>query len=443
MSESASEAAAVIAGSKQVASNRPEDWDWVDRTIWTARMLAALGNGVRGGKWFSLIDKVYRPATLRSAWQQVLVNRGAAGVDRVSVERFAGHLDRYLGELGQELESGRYRPLPVRRVEIEKSDGKLRPLGIPTVRDRVAQAAVKRVIEPIFEQLFAPTSFGFRPGRGCKDALRVVDGLLRAGYTHVVDADLKGYFDSIPHDRLKQRVAAHISDGRLLALLDGWIEQDVMQELKRWKPTSGTPQGAVISPLLANLYLHDLDVKLAELGLSMVRYADDFVILCPSAAEATQALEVVRAWVAAEGLQLHPDKTHVGDCRIAGQGFEFLGYRFEAGRRWIRNKSLKALKTKIRSKTRRTEGKSLPTIVASLNPMLRGWFNYFKHAQRGIFRILDGFIRRRLRALLRKQTKRPGAGHCMADHRRWPNAFFAAAGLFTMTEARQAASQSR
>lgn len=443
MSESASEAAAVIAGSKQVASNRPEDWDWVDRTIWTARMLAALGNGVRGGKWFSLIDKVYRPATLRSAWQQVLVNRGAAGVDRVSVERFAGHLDRYLGELGQELESGRYRPLPVRRVEIEKADGKLRPLGIPTVRDRVAQAAVKRVIEPIFEQLFAPTSFGFRPGRGCKDALRVVDGLLRAGYTHVVDADLKGYFDSIPHDRLKQRVAAHISDGRLLALLDGWIEQDVMQELKRWKPTSGTPQGAVISPLLANLYLHDLDVKLAELGLSMVRYADDFVILCPSAAEATQALEVVRAWVAAEGLQLHPDKTHVGDCRIAGQGFEFLGYRFEAGRRWIRNKSLKALKTKIRSKTRRTEGKSLPTIVASLNPMLRGWFNYFKHAQRGIFRILDGFIRRRLRALLRKQTKRPGAGHCMADHRRWPNAFFAAAGLFTMTEARQAASQSR
>ncbi len=443
MSESASEAAAVIAGSKQVASNRPEDWDWVDRSIWTERMLAALGNGVRGGKWFSLIDKVYRPATLRSAWQQVLVNRGAAGVDRVSVERFAGHLERYLGELGQDLESGRYRPLPVRRVEIEKADGKLRPLGIPTVRDRVAQAAVKRVIEPIFEQMFAPTSFGFRPGRSCKDALRVVDGLLQAGYTHVVDADLKGYFDSIPHDRLKQRLAAHISDSRLLALLDGWIEQDVVQELKRWTPTSGTPQGAVISPLLANLYLHDLDAKLAGLGLSMVRYADDFVILCQSAAEATHALEVVRAWVAAEGLQLHPDKTHVGDCRLAGQGFEFLGYRFEAGRRWVRDKSLKALKAKIRSQTRRTEGKSLKQIVTGLNPMLRGWFNYFKHAQRGVFQLLDGFLRRRLRALLRKQTKRPGAGRCMADHWRWPNAYFAAAGLFTMTEARRAASQSR
>ena len=443
MDESASEAAAVIAGSRQVASTRPEDWSWVDRSIWTERMLAALGNGVRGGKWFSLIDKVYRPATLRSAWQQVLVNRGAAGVDRLSVERFAGHLDRYLGELGQELEAGRYRPLPVRRVEIEKADGKLRPLGIPTVRDRVAQAAVKRVIEPIFEQMFAPTSFGFRPGRSCKDALRVVDGLLQAGYTHVVDADLKGYFDSIPHDRLKQRLAAHISDSRLLALLDGWIEQDVVQELKRWTPTSGTPQGAVISPLLANLYLHDLDVKLAGLGLSMVRYADDFVILCRSAAEAVHALDVVSAWVAAEGLQLHPDKTHVGDCRLVGQGFEFLGYRFEAGRRWVRDKSLKALKTKIRSQTRRTEGRSLSQIVSGLNPMLRGWFNYFKHAQRGIFRTLDGFLRRRLRALLRKQAKRPGVGRCLADHQRWPNAYFAAAGLFTLTEARQAASQSR
>lgn len=443
MDESASEAAAVIAGSKQVASTRPEDWSWVDRSIWTERMLAALGNGVRGGKWFSLIDKVYRPATLRSAWQQVLVNRGAAGVDRVSVERFAGHLDRYLSELGQELEAGRYRPLPVRRVEVEKADGKLRPLGIPTVRDRVAQAAVKRVIEPIFEHMFAPTSFGFRPGRSCKDALRVVDGLLKAGYTHVVDADLKGYFDSIPHDRLKQRLAAHISDSRLLALLDGWIEQDVVQELNRWTPTSGTPQGAVISPLLANLYLHDLDLKLAQLGLSMVRYADDFVILCRSAAEAVHALDVVSAWVAAEGLQLHPDKTHVGDCRLVGQGFEFLGYRFEAGRRWVRDKSLKALKTKIRSQTRRTEGRSLSQIVSGLNPMLRGWFNYFKHAQRGIFRTLDGFIRRRLRALLRKQAKRPGVGRCLADHQRWPNAYFAAAGLFTLTEARQAASQSR
>lgn len=443
MSENAEEAATVTPRSKHAALSRPEDWDWVDRSIWTERMLAALGNGVRGGKWFSLIDKVYRPTTLRSAWQQVLRNRGAAGVDRVSVERFAGQLDRYLGELERDLQSGHYRPMPVRRVEIPKPDGKLRPLGIPTVRDRVVQAAVKRVIEPIFEQLFLPTSFGFRPGRSCKDALRVVDGLLQAGHTHVVDADLKGYFDSIPHDRLKQKLAEHLSDSRVLALLDSWIEQDVVQDLKRWTPTGGTPQGAVISPLLANLYLHDLDVTLAELGVSMVRYADDFVILCRTADEAARALEVVRAWVTAAGLQLHPDKTHLGDCRVAGQGFEFLGYRFEAGQRWIRDKSLKAIKDRLRGQTRRTEGRSLRQIVAGLNPMLRGWFNYFKHAQRGIFRVLDGFIRRRLRAVLRKHAHRPGAGRCLADHRRWPNAYFAAAGLFTLTEARHAASQSR
>jgi RNA-directed DNA polymerase len=406
-------------------------------------MLAALGNGVRGGKWFSLIDKVYRPSTLRAAWQAVQANQGAAGVDRVSVERFGRHLDRYLGELEQELMTGRYRPLPVRRVEIPKPDGKLRPLGIPAVRDRVVQAAVKRVIEPIFERLYAPTSFGFRPGRGCKDALRVVDALLKDGYTHVVDADLKGYFDSIPHDRLKQKVASHIADGRLLALLNGWIEQDVVQDLARWTPTSGTPQGAVISPLLANLYLHDLDVTLAAHGLSMVRYADDFVILCRSAEEAARALDVVRAWVVAAGLELHPDKTHVGDCRIAGQGFDFLGYRFEAGQRWVRDKSLKALKDRIRSKTRRTEGKSLRQIIATLNPMLRGWFNYFKHAHRYVFERIDGFIRRRIRALLRKQSHRPGFGRCQADHQRWSNAFFAAEGLFTLTEARRTASQSR
>jgi RNA-directed DNA polymerase len=245
-------------------------------------MLAALGNGVRGGKWFSLIDKVYRPSTLRSAWQDVLRNRGAAGVDRVSVERFAGQLERYLAELSTELEAGSYRPLAVRRVEIPKGDGKVRPLGIPTVRDRVVQAAVKRVIEPIFERLFAAESYGFRPGRGCKDALRRVDAGLKAGYTHVVDADLKGYFDSIPHARLKARLRETLSDSRLLALLDGWIDQDVVHDMKRWTPTSGTPQGAVISPLLANLYLHDLDETLAARGLLMVRYADDFVILCRS-----------------------------------------------------------------------------------------------------------------------------------------------------------------
>lgn len=443
MSESASEAAAVTEGSTQVACDPASGWGWVDRNIWTDRMLAALDNGVQGGKWFSLIDKVFRPATLESAWRQVLTNKGAAGIDRVSVERFAANKARYLEELRQALEQGTYVPAAVRRVEIPKGDGQTRPLGIPTVKDRVVQAAVKRVIEPIFERMFLPSSYGFRPGRGCKDALRRVDELLKAGYSHVVDADLKGYFDSIPHDRLLARVRETIRDGRLLKLLEGWIKQEIVQGLRHWTPTSGTPQGAVISPLLANLYLHDLDDQLAAQGYELVRYADDFVILSRDAESAGQALACVQQWVAANGLALHPDKTHVVDCAQAGQGFEFLGYRFEAGQRWVRRKSLRKLKDRIRPLTRRTSGRSLEQVIAELNPTLRGWFAYFKHAHRWTFPAIDKLVRRRLRAMLRKQAKRPGHGSTHADHKQWPNAYFARLGLFTMTEAWHAASQSR
>ncbi len=320
---------------------------------------------------------------------------------------------------------------------------KSRPLGIPTIKDRIVQMATKMVIEPIFEREFEPTSYGFRPGRGCKDALREVDRWLQAGYTHVVDADLKNYFDTIPRQRLMKRVAEHISDGRVLALLEQWLQQDIVKDLERWTPTAGTPQGAVISPLLANIYLHPLDATMRERGYPMVRYADDFVILCRSAEEAQQAWEAVRAWTEAQELTLHPDKTHIGDCRQVGEGFEFLGYRFEAGNRWVRKKSQRSLKDRIRQKTRRTRGDSMASIIADLNPMLRGWYGYFKHAHRGTFPQVDGFVRRRLRALLRKQEKRPGRGRCHADHRRWPNVYFATAGLFTMTEAWRMASPSR
>ena len=406
-------------------------------------MLAALGNGVQGGKWFSLIDKVYRPTTLSAAWERVKANRGAAGVDGQSVAAFACHAERYLAELAAQLKEGRYVPQPVKRVEIPKGPKQTRPLGIPVVKDRIVQTAVKLVIEPIFEAMFLDTSYGFRPQRSAKDALREVDTLLKTGYTYVVDADLASYFDTIPHPRLRERIAERVSDGRVLGLVDSWLSQDILSGAACWSPTSGTPQGAVLSPLLANVYLHPLDVLLAERGYRMVRYADDFVVLCPNREAAEQALHEVRAWVQANGLSLHPDKTHIGDCRVAGQGFDFLGYRFEAGQRRVRRKSRQRLFDRIREQTRRTRGESLTKVITQLNRTLRGWFNYFKHAHHYTFPIVDGFVRRRLRALLRKQQKRPGQGHTRADHQRWPNAFFAAHGLFTLTEAHVMASQPR
>jgi len=406
-------------------------------------MVSALENGVKGGRWYSLMDKVYAPATLAAGWARVRSNRGAAGVDGQSIERFAARSDDYLAELSTALRDGEYRPQPVKRVEIAKDDGRTRPLGIPVVKYRVVQAATKLVIEPIFEAAFRPTSYGFRPGRGCHDALREVDRLLKEGFVHVVDADLQGYFDSIPHERLLGRLEEKISDGRILGLVRSWLEQDVLRGLERWKPTAGTPQGAVISPLLANIYLHPLDEHMAALGYRMVRYADDFVVLCDSPDAAEAALAEIRQWVAANGLQLHPEKTKVGDCRQPGEGFDFLGYRFEAGRRWVRKKSLARFKDSIRAKTLRTRGESLTRIVADLNPVLRGWFGYFKHAHPNTFRTLDKLTRRRLRALLRKQTKGFGFGRAPADHQRWTNTFFAQAGLFALHTAWHAARHPR
>ena len=428
---------------KQGADIRRQEWCWVEASIWTDRMLAALENGVTGGKWFSLIDKVVRPRTLEIAWQQVARNKGAAGVDGQSVKRFEQQASTYLAELSEAIRTGTYRPQPVRRVEIPKGSGKTRPLGIPAVKDRIVQTALKLVVEPIFERDFLDSSYGFRPGRGCKDALREVDGLIKEGYTYVVDADLTSYFDTIPHDRLMKLVEEWISDGRVLDLIRAHLSQDIIHGLERWTPAGGTPQGAVISPLLANLYLHPLDCRMQSKGYHMVRYADDFVVMCPDAQTARAALGEIQAWVEENGLTLHPDKTHIGDCSVEGQGFEFLGYCFEAGRRWVRRKSLTAIRDRIRDKTGRSCGKSLGQIIENLNPTLRGWFEYFKHADSYVFKSMDGFVRRRLRAVLRKHLRRPGQGKNLIDHKRWPNAFFAEQGLFTMTEARVLASQSR
>jgi RNA-directed DNA polymerase len=307
----------------------------------------------------------------------------------------------------------------------------------------VVQTALKLAVEPVFEAQFRPGSYGFRPGRSCKEALREVDRLLKAGYSFVVDADLKSYFDTIPHDRLMSRVADSISDGRILALIEGFLRQDIMKDMERWRPTTGTPQGAVISPLLANIYLHPLDLLMEESGYRMVRYADDFVILCRTADEAMAALRQAEAWVTENGLTLHPDKTRIGDSRQPGQGFDFLGYRFEAGYRFVRKKSRNAFKDKVRAKTGRGRGVSLGRIIADLNPMLRGWSGYFQYVVPSELRALDGFIRRRLRAVLRKQEKRPGFGRNLDDHQRWPNAFFAEHGLFTLTTAHYHARHSR
>jgi len=408
---------------------------WLKAKAWTDRMLAALVNGVKGNKWFSLIDKVARSDTLLHAWELVRRNRGAAGVDKVTIERFEASSHIYIPETLKELEDGTYRPLAIRRVYIPKGDGKERPLGIPTVKDRIVQAAIKLIIEPIFEVEFRPTSFGFRPGKGCKDALREVNRLLQEGYTWVVDADLKSYFDTIPHDKLMQRVEERIADGKVLTLIRSFLGQKILEDMNEWIPESGTPQGAVLSPLLSNIYLHPLDLLMEQSGFKMVRYADDFVVLCKDQETAKRALSMIQSWVNENGLVLHPEKTRLGNCLIEGQGFEFLGYRFEAGRRQVRKKSLNKMKDKVRSCTRRTNGQSLTGIVERLNPILRGWFGYFKHAHHWIFGSLDGWIRRRLRAILRKYEKRPGHGRTISDHMRWPNAFFAKQGLFSLQKA--------
>jgi RNA-directed DNA polymerase len=264
-------------------------------TVWTTRMLATLAQGVRGGRWHSLIDKLYPTTTLRAAFTAVSANDGAAGVDHVTIERYASDLDANLERLSEALRTGAYRPQAIRRHYIPKlGNQEMRPLGIPTVQDRVVQTALRMVLEPIYERDFAAQSYGFRPGKGCKDALRHVDELLKAGYVHVVDADLKSYFDTIPKDRLLALVAGKVADGRILALVEALLGQSVLEDTQEWVPEQGTPQGAVISPLLSNIYLDPLDHLMAGRGFEMVRYADDFVVLCRTPQEAAEALAVVQ-----------------------------------------------------------------------------------------------------------------------------------------------------
>lgn len=433
--ESTTKLAPVAATPPQAAETpaRREPWWWVERRVWTEAMLTRLTSGESADRvWFRLWDKTYAPANLQSACDQVWRKGGSAGADGQTVAHFERHAEDELQRLHEQLRAGTYRPQPVRRAWIPKPGStERRPLGIPAVRDRIVQGALRHVLEPIFETEFAEHSYGFRPGRGAKDALRRVDTLLKAGHVWVVDADLKNYFDTIPHERLLALVRERVADGRVLALVESFLRAGVLEEAKGWQPTEcGTPQGGVISPLLANLYLHPLDHQMAAAGWEMVRYADDFVILARSEAEAHQALAAVRAWVSAAGLTLHPEKTRVVDASAPG-GFDFLGYHFERSMKWPRPKSLEKLKERVRAKTSRLDGRSLEEIVTDVNRTLRGWYQYFQHSKANTFTAVDGFVRRRLRSLLQWRVDGRGQG-IGATHQRWPNAWFARHGLLSL-----------
>ncbi len=423
---------AVAATPKQAGDTR-DRWWWVERCVWTERMLTRLTSGESADRvWFALADKTYAPANLARAFEKVWRNGGSAGADAQTVAHFARQAEAELARLHTQMRDGTYRPQPVRRVWIPKpGSSEKRPLGIPAVRDRIVQAALRHVLEPIFETEFAEHSYGFRSGRGAKDALRRVDYLLQAGHHWVVDADLKSYFDTIPHERLLALVKARVADGPVLALVESFLRAGVLAENKGWQPTErGTPQGGVISPLLANLYLDSFDHQMARTGWEMVRYADDFVILCRSEAEAQAALGEVREWVRRAGLILHPEKTRIVNASQPG-GFDFLGYHFERGMKWPRKKSLMKLKERVRTLTSRLDGRSLQEIVTDVNRTLRGWYGYYQHSKANVFPAVDGYVRRRLRSLLQWRVDGIGKG-LGAAHHRWPNAWFAHNGLLSL-----------
>jgi RNA-directed DNA polymerase len=403
-------------------------------------MLTALEAGVKGNCWFSLIDKVYSEKNLRAAFAKVADNEGAPGVDHVTVKQFEDDVDQRVGYLSEELRTGKFRPQAIRRVNIPKPGSReTRPLGIPTIRDRVVQGAVRHAIEPIFEREFAEHSYGFRPRRGCKDALYRVDHLLKEGYVYVVDVDLKSYFDTIPHDQLMSLVRERIADSKMLSLIESFLKAGIMDGLREWTPEAGAPQGAVLSPLLSNIYLNPLDHLMVQEGFEMVRYADDLVILCRTEEEARRALARIQQWTTGAGLTLHPTKTRLVDART--EGFDFLGYHFRGSLRLPRKKSEKKFKDTIRDKTKRTNGHSLATTIADVNQTLRGWFVYFQHSHWSVFRDLDSWIRMRLRSILRKRMglRGPGRGK---DHQRWPNQFFFQHGLYNLQAAHAKACQS-